>query len=212
MPNDNGHQLKLNWESSPSEAKGLVSLYRFFRSRNPNGIESIRNMSDFLRFGNSCVDSINAWEQNYAVLRDSVSAGNREYIDSAVFLNNTLYYYWLQAVWNNFGSTKIAGKWNNVGVKEENIKFNVSNAYPNPFNATTTINYTIPEGTNIELVVYDINGRKVKTLDCGWKDGGSYRSNWDGTDKNGRNVGNGVYFYRIHSGKYIKYGKIGFVK
>lgn len=212
VPNDNGHQLKLDWDKSLSELDNLVDWYRIFRSRNPNGIEMVRNLSDFLSMNaDSRLDSLNSWDGNYAVLVDSVLTGNTEYTDF-VPLNNTPYHYWLQAVGNNAGSAKIAGKWNNVRVKEENREFKVGNAYPNPFNASTSIDYQIPEGANVNLVVYDVNGRKVRTIYCGYRDGGSYKANWDGRDSKGRIIGNGIYFYELDAGKYNKTGKLMLVK
>lgn len=71
--------------------------------------------------------------------------------------------------------------------------------YPNPFNASTTITYTVPKGGDggIYLDVFDITGRKVRTLDSGFKTVGTYEVLWDGTDDSGRLLANGVYIYRL---------------
>jgi len=67
-------------------------------------------------------------------------------------------------------------------------------AYPNPFNSSTTISYTLlsPGWTTMDVV--DISGRLVTRLSDGWKEAGSYREVWDG-----RGVGSGEYFLRISS-------------
>ena len=62
------------------------------------------------------------------------------------------------------------------------------------------------------MIFQDINGRRIKTLDCGWRDGGSYKANWDGKDKKGNEVGNGVYLLQLNAGKYNKTGKMMLVK
>jgi hypothetical protein len=71
--------------------------------------------------------------------------------------------------------------------------------YPNPFRTNTTITYTVPKGGEggIYLDVFDITGRKVRTLDDGYKTVGTYEVLWDGTDDSGRPVANGVYIYRL---------------
>ena len=62
--------------------------------------------------------------------------------------------------------------------------------YPNPFNPTTKISYSIKEPGNIEISIYDIQGRKVDVLHSGWLDAGSgYEFTW-----NASSVSSGKYF------------------
>ncbi len=74
--------------------------------------------------------------------------------------------------------------------------------YPNPFNPATTIHYEVPErsGQNVELLIYDLLGRKVRTLVSGAAEAGYYRTTWDGLDDRGIPAGAGVYFYVLMSG------------
>jgi FlgD Ig-like domain len=69
--------------------------------------------------------------------------------------------------------------------------------YPNPFNPTTRIDYTLQESTNINLAVYDVSGRLVKTLYNGVQASGTHFEIWDGTDTNGTAIASGIYFSRI---------------
>jgi TolA-binding protein len=78
------------------------------------------------------------------------------------------------------------------------LKFLVSN-YPNPFNPTTTIAYSLPLDTNIEIKVYNIRGQLVRTLVHDYQTAGKYSVVWDGRDQTGESVGSGVYFYRLIS-------------
>ncbi len=71
------------------------------------------------------------------------------------------------------------------------------NAYPNPFNPTTTISYSLKEPGPIEISVYNIKGQKVKVLVDEYVSAGNHGIAWDGTDKQGRPVSSGVYFYRM---------------
>ncbi len=85
-------------------------------------------------------------------------------------------------------------------------KFTLSGNYPNPFNPsgagrspTTTISYSIPSYGNVELIVYNIRGQKVKTLISGTQPPGVYSITWNGKDENDRSVSSGVYFYKLNS-------------
>ena len=76
----------------------------------------------------------------------------------------------------------------------------VSQNYPNPFNPTTTIEYTVLEGAHIELAVYDVTGRHVRTLVDTRREPGRYSVQWDATDTSGAVRASGVYFYRLFAG------------
>jgi hypothetical protein len=65
--------------------------------------------------------------------------------------------------------------------------------YPNPFNKTTIIKYSLKEATYVNLSVYDISGRRVKTLVSLKQQSGEHTASWDGTDNTGKSVTNGIY-------------------
>jgi len=69
--------------------------------------------------------------------------------------------------------------------------------YPNPFNLTTTIRYQLPISGHLSICVYDILGRGITTLVNEVKQAGEYTVQWDGTDKEGKRVSSGTYFYQI---------------
>jgi hypothetical protein len=77
--------------------------------------------------------------------------------------------------------------------------------YPNPFNPTTTIGYEVRERVPVTLAIYDVAGRRVKTLVDGETSGaGYYEQVWDGRDESGRVVASGVYFYRLDGGSHTE--------
>jgi hypothetical protein len=82
--------------------------------------------------------------------------------------------------------------------------------YPNPFNPSTTIDYSIPEGeaVNIELLIYDLRGRMIRSLINEDKSPGNYSVHWDGRNSEGREVGSGVYLYRIEAGSFASVKKM----
>ena len=71
--------------------------------------------------------------------------------------------------------------------------------YPNPFNPTTRIGYQLPENSEITLAVYDLRGKKIRTLAEGSRDAGTHHVTWDGRDSGGQQVASGVYFYRLET-------------
>jgi hypothetical protein len=77
--------------------------------------------------------------------------------------------------------------------------FSLSNAYPNPFNPTTNIQFTVAKSENVKLVVFNILGQQVKTLVNGEMKAGSYTATWNGKDEFGTSVASGIYFYRFES-------------
>ncbi|MDP8203301.1 MAG: T9SS type A sorting domain-containing protein, partial [Candidatus Tenebribacter mawsonii] len=74
----------------------------------------------------------------------------------------------------------------------------LNNNYPNPFNPTTTISFSIPEECKVELSVYNIKGQKVKTLSNNNFNKGNHSVVWSGVDESGKSVGSGVYFYKLN--------------
>lgn len=75
--------------------------------------------------------------------------------------------------------------------------FELAQNFPNPFNPNTTIAYKIDANSQVNLTVYDILGKRVKTLVDIRQASGQYQLNWDGTNHLGESVPSGTYFYRL---------------
>ena len=73
--------------------------------------------------------------------------------------------------------------------------FSLSLNSPNPFNSQTAIRYSIPRECNVSVSIYDVSGKLVKILINETMNAGFYSVSWNGTDNDGRKVGQGVYFY-----------------
>jgi len=77
---------------------------------------------------------------------------------------------------------------------------------PNPFGPRTTIAFRIPAdagaAVRTDLSIYDVNGRRVRTLAADRRSPGEYEVTWDGRDDGGRRVASGVYFYRLQAGSF----------
>ncbi|MBN1293276.1 MAG: heparinase II/III family protein, partial [Candidatus Latescibacteria bacterium] len=155
--NDQGHSLTINWTASPSESEGLVEWYRIYRSQS-DVIADILTISEF-----SSLEALIEWEEHNTVLVDSVTAGISLYKDNAVARNGVSYYYWIEAVGSDGASQKTAALYP-TSVKEQPSPFSVSPPYPNPFNASVSLSYFLPAESSITILVYDVLGRKVRSL------------------------------------------------
>ena len=83
--------------------------------------------------------------------------------------------------------------------------YSLSQNFPNPFNPSTTVQYTVPghEGqVYVRLQVYSLRGALVRTLVDEVREPGSYSVQWQGRDNVGRPVASGVYFYRLSTPKF----------
>jgi hypothetical protein len=86
------------------------------------------------------------------------------------------------------------------------------NCHPNPFNPTTTINYSIPNDNNVDVSIYNVKGQKVTTLIHGNQSAGRYSTIWNGTDSKNNKVSSGIYFYKIVAGKNTEMKKMVLMK
>jgi type IX secretion system substrate protein len=83
-------------------------------------------------------------------------------------------------------------------------KYELAQNYPNPFNGVTTIPFELQKDGNVNITIYDVLGRKVKTLINKPYTFGKHIISWDGTDANGNDISSGIYLYRIKSNNYSK--------
>ena len=83
------------------------------------------------------------------------------------------------------------------------ITFNLYDAYPNPFNPMTTLGYDLPEDGFVNITIYDMMGRKVKTLVNSLQTGGYKSVKWNAMDNQGHLVPAGVYLYKIEFGHFV---------
>jgi hypothetical protein len=81
-------------------------------------------------------------------------------------------------------------------------QFALMQNYPNPFNPTTRIQYSLPERSEVRIEIFNLLGRSVMTLVNEAIPAGDHEVIWNGTDRSGRAVATGVYFYRLTAGSY----------
>lgn len=74
---------------------------------------------------------------------------------------------------------------------------------PNPFNPRTQLRFALTEPAHVRLRIFDLRGREVSALDCGWLDAGEHARVWDGTDQRGRSVASGTYLVRMEGASQV---------
>ena len=91
-------------------------------------------------------------------------------------------------------------------------KFTIHQNYPNPFNPVTTLRYDLPENGNVNITIYDMLGRQVKTLINQNQDAGYRSVVWNATNNYGEPVSAGIYLYQIQAGEYMQTKKMVLLK
>jgi PKD repeat protein len=84
--------------------------------------------------------------------------------------------------------------------------------YPNPFNPTTTIKFSLPANALVKLQIFNTTGKLVHTLISENKDAGLYSLDWDGKDQFGNKVGSGIYIYRMETNSFSLSKKMLLIK
>jgi FlgD Ig-like domain/Endonuclease I len=127
--------------------------------------------------------------------------------------NQTYRWYWLDSFTTSIPSLFIDeySEWDNTGIgrfepREDhkgNVdllnlqQFNLYQNYPNPFNPSTQIRYYIPTGSKVVLVIFNVLGQQIYSMENQHGQAGEYTFNWNGVDMSGNKAGSGMYFYRI---------------
>ena len=91
-------------------------------------------------------------------------------------------------------------------------EFTLHQNYPNPFNPVTTLRYDLPENSLVNIIIYDMLGREVKTLIDQNQDAGYKSVIWNATNDYGKPVSAGIYLYQIQAGEYISTKKMVLLK
>lgn len=123
--------------------------------------------------------------------------------------DNTLYFYWLESVSMNgiseyYGPVSIITANHGQGNPPPVIPIvtKLYDAYPNPFNPDTVIGYSLKEGGEVKIDIYNTKGQLVKRFGRQHTEAGYYQMVWNGNDEAGTPSASGIYLYRMTSGKY----------
>ncbi len=124
------------------------------------------------------------------------------------------------AVW--FATDQGVTKWIPEGAVEDTVITGVEERrpasvairgiYPNPFNPTTSIEFSVPASGHLELSLYNLAGQKVRELVSGVMSAGVHTVKWDGKDMNGATVASGTYIAQLRMGNTVVNRKMALVK
>ena len=123
-------------------------------------------------------------------------------IDHSYLLNKTI----------NFQSDMIIGDGLSpmsfgLNNKEEVSTLSISKAYPNPFNPSTNLEYSITNPGFVKITVFDVAGRQVSIIENSYKNSGEHKLTW-----NAENNTSGIYYIQISSGTEVKAQKVVLLK
>jgi len=103
-----------------------------------------------------------------------------------------------------------------TGVEEQNAelpeRFALQQNYPNPFNPTTIIRYDLPKQVHVKLAIYNLLGKRVRTLVDGMEAPGFRQISWDGKSDDGTRMASGIYIYRIETEGFVQARKMTLLK
>ena len=99
-----------------------------------------------------------------------------------------------------------------VQIGSENAGYQLLQPYPNPYSSTSresiSIEFYLPESTNLAMKIFNIIGQEVRILTTADFNQGWHKIAWDGLDKNGNMVSDGLYFYQLSTVRFIEHQKI----
>ncbi|MDC0165319.1 T9SS type A sorting domain-containing protein, partial [bacterium] len=92
------------------------------------------------------------------------------------------------------------------------LAFSLHQNYPNPFNPTTSLRYDLPNDGLVNITIYDMMGKIVKTLVNGSQTAGFKTIQWNATNNKNEPVSAGLYLYTIQSGNFKQAKKMVLLK
>ncbi len=161
------------------------------------------------------------YTQEYDNISDStIGISGYEWAVLMTNLNLTRWtlYYIIEASDEEFITVSETGEFvldnNSLSLSDDVIptSFRTHQNYPNPFNPVTTLRYDLPENALVNITIYDMLGREVKTLINQTQDAGYKSVIWDATNDYGKPVSAGIYLYQIQAGQYISTKKMVLLK
>ncbi len=171
-------------------------------------------VSDFLRYriyGDTTANPATAIDSTESSLDTTITVSGLD--------NGVAYYFRITAVDTAFNesdfSNEVSAMPTALAVEKSSgvpTSFALHQAYPNPFNPTTTIRFDLPHSVDISIVVYDLLGREVVPLVDGDMTAGYHQVIWDGRTASGREVPTGIYIARLITPQYTKSIKMVLLK
>jgi hypothetical protein len=153
-------------------------------------------------------DEIANATQISALINPTNTSTQQQYIyTDGSLTEDGMYYYWLQVAEMD-GSSAFHGPTtvtfsgqSGPGTPDIPLLTEISNVYPNPFNPSTTISYSLAKTADVSFTIYNSRGQVVRNFNKGTQTANTYKLSWNGKDNYGSECSTGVYFIKMNAGK-----------
>ena len=200
-----GETLAMSIELFNSGTSGIVpGISIELSDHDTSCLGSVSNNSLF--YGNIEPQEILEQEAGFFMLSvdDDCEMGHEPYIGLNIMVMSDIC--WTDTI------SFVVGEQLNVNKKSIPEQFSLKNPYPNPFNPVTTLSYNLPEDAMVNITIYDMMGRQVKTLVNGSQTAGYKSIQWNATNSAGQPVSAGIYLYQIQAGEFRQTKKMVLLK
>ena len=168
---------------------------------------SYRFVSQFDAYNNQTNEVRQSWDASRSQWKD-------DYRYTTTFNEKNQKTYFLYEAWGGYFWTPVSkseyeySTATDIDEPEElSSDYRLFNNYPNPFNPTTKINYSLPESSEIELSIHSSTGEKIATLYKGVKSAGQHSHTFDAGD-----LASGIYFYKLVADNFVEVKKMILMK
>lgn len=194
IPNVNNQSIEINWTT---QSESSLIGYHILRAETKSLALAFKVTSSIILATNSQLAT------DYSFTDDEADG-------------EITYYYWLQSVQASsnefFGpvSAKLEAAQDDNGIEEIIFGNAIYANYPNPFNPSTTISYSLAEASDVVIDIYNIKGQRIKQVFCGFVQEINQKRSvvWNGDDSEGNQVASGIYFAQIKTPSFSKTTKM----
>ncbi len=180
--------VQINWQTQSETGLAGYNVYR----------STTDNVENGLKLNSILINPTN-----------TSSESNYNFSDKEVEFEQD-YFYWLESVEQDgsstlFGSISIRIPNNGDGesdAPEIALETKIQSIYPNPFNPSTTISFSLKQESEVNIFVFDSKGQLIKKIENGIKQKGNHSVVWNGKDSNDKTVSSGIYLFKMKAGKY----------
>ncbi len=205
----------------PLPAGDIMELHEFYLNPGPFNAALMENSGN-IDWGLSLYPANGEFHSKSGTVTDGLSYLNPAGVDEAISLTIDEAGYYCLAVWraksqdlNVSADYRLVFSSDLSPVDETNGLPSITalaGVYPNPFNPQTTIAFNLARDQFTELVIYDLQGSKVRTLVSETRSAGRHEIVWNGTDDRGQRVASGIFMARLKTGETVDLKKLVLVK
>jgi hypothetical protein len=228
--------IKLAWQAVDGDGQGLWFWWMIDDIAVTSANGRVISFDGELKTRSNAVASVTTTEARYSRSGDvAATVSTRDLTGYKVFLDGeevatvtetnytftglvdgTTYTAGVKAVYDNGSSDMVTATFTYTPVDGENNGIVAATAlngnYPNPFNPTTKISFSLNEAGHVTLDVYNAKGQKIKTLVNSKMEADNHVVTWNGDDNNGNKCASGIYFYKMHTRSYTDTRKMLLMK